>query len=116
MTDEAEYIAQSMSFEARCAAAKEGLGSLYKLIQDMAETDLQYREKKVERDRAFLEASNDREGTLDFLSMLTGLVEGHQEKYLKIIWDNGFAFERRMFGSDAVDFALEMIKRETRKN
>lgn len=118
MTSGTGYTADKLSFEERCVASKEGLSELYKTIQEMAARDLQYRQESVERREAFLNGEGDlvQQEFPKFMKPFIGYFEEVQEKLLKTMWDNGVDFERRVFGPDAVDFALKALEEERRHN
>ena len=118
MTSETGYVANKLSFEERCVEAKNGLTALYKTIQEMAERDLQYRQESAERKEAFLNGEDDFVGQkfMEFMGPITSGFEKIQEGMLQSMWENGVDFERRIFGSDAVDFVLKELENERKHN
>ncbi len=118
MSSDKSYTADKLSFKERCAEAKNGLRELYKMIQGMAEEDLLYRQEAFKREEAILNVEEEfvRQEFLKLMGPITSAFEGIQEGLLKARWNNGVDFERRVFGSDAVDFALKELEKERQHN
>jgi hypothetical protein len=112
------FMAQDMQLEERRKIAVESIKSLQLRIRKIAEADLAYREEKLKKTKKLLSDMDEKHRTL--IKPLFDDVDNSGRKavesMLRITWDAGEFFIRSMFGNDAVNFALETLKKENEGN
>lgn len=115
-----EYVHfdQEMPFKERCKEAVWSLQVLQEHLLLLSEAELVRREKRNERTGFILANSSQkmRAKVASTLKETDAALAKAEEDLLKIIWGQGVNTTRLLLGTDATDFAMEVIKRMNRKN
>ena len=100
---------EGMSFQTRCAEATVALERHRELFQKLSTEDLRFRQAREERIKTFLENVNEvrREAIAGYLSLLRTTTTEDDATFYKGLWEHGLVATRRIYGTDAVEIALQ---------
>ena len=118
MPQKEKYIAEGFSFEVRCEAAKNALLTFWVTMDQMMEDDLKHVQKKKEKsEKQAAEMSEIAQKLLaEWYERDVKMISNSSQELLTIAWDGTLSISRKVYGSDAVDFALEALKRQRKGN
>lgn len=108
----------SVPFEKRCEVAREALSRLRNDLGKIADNDIAHLQRKLEEFEKLISGKSEEVRAILLKIEAEGnkLISDASQNTMRITWDWGISVLRELYGSDAVDFALEAIALEEKKN
>lgn len=113
-----EGLFSSIPFEKRCEAARKALSQLRNDLGKIADDDLRHLQSKKEETERFVVGKSEvvRAFGLKMEGEASKIITEASQNTMRIAWDLGVKALRELYGSDAVNFALDAITLEDKKN
>lgn len=116
---EEPYLRTDLSFEERCARAKEHMQNVFALEQKLSDSllsDFEESRKAIEETKSKVQNQAAKDLLDRMLERQKNLLTEHSKASNEMSRRHGLSMALKFYGKDALDFALAAIEREKIKN